>query len=169
MAMTHYIYKYLGTYSIPHNIANGPLAISTMSSSPQIDTIQSSNLKQILDAALSDYKKNTGNELLDQPLTIEVQCCDTADAALTILQDQVKNFQQFKDGDHRLMEQIGPLTQVLFAFSGTLGVGDVNLVLLSCGGLEVHSNVTAQAIPPAKGIIAGVAVLLSVCFLAFVQ
>jgi hypothetical protein len=62
-----------------------------------------------------------------------VQRCDTVNDVLTILQDQAKELQQFKDGDHRLMEQIGPLTQVLFAFSGTLGVGDVDLVLLLRG------------------------------------
>lgn len=118
---------------IPHNITNGP-PIKAMSSSPSgqtsIDSIQPSNVKQILDVALSDYKKKTGIELVDQPLTTDVQRCDTVDAVLTILQDQAKELQQFKDGDHRLMEQIGPLTQVLFAFAGTLGVGDVDLVLL---------------------------------------
>jgi hypothetical protein len=106
-----------------------------MSSSPQtlIDSIQPSNLKQILDVALSDYKKKTGNDLLDQPLATEVQSCDTINAVLTVLQDQAKELQQFKDGDHRLMEQIDPLTQVLFAFAGTFGVGDVDLVLLLRG------------------------------------
>jgi hypothetical protein len=120
---------------LPFKITNGPPTIKTMSSSLQmsIDSIEPSNLKQILDAALSDYKKTTGNELLDQPLATEVQRCDTVNDVLTILQDQAKELQQFKDGDHRLMEQIGPLTQVLFAFSGTLGVGDVDLVLLLRG------------------------------------
>ena len=106
-----------------------------MSSSPQTsrDSNQPSIFKEILDAALIDYKKKTGNELVDQLLATEVQSCDTVDATLTILQDQAKEHQQSKDGDHRLMEQIGPLTQVLFEFAGTLGVGDVDLVLLLRG------------------------------------
>ncbi|KAH8998340.1 hypothetical protein EDB86DRAFT_835226 [Lactarius hatsudake] len=103
-----------------------------------------SNFKPILDAALSDYKKKTGKELLDHPLATELQRRDTVDAVLAILQDQAKDFQQFKDGDQRLMKSIGPLTRVLFAFSGTLGVGDVGL-----------------AFPPAKGIIAGIGALLA--------
>ncbi|KAI9449709.1 hypothetical protein BJY52DRAFT_1227590 [Lactarius psammicola] len=103
-----------------------------------------SNLQPILDAALSEYKKKTGQGLLDHPIATELQRCDTVDAVLAILQDQARAFQQYKDGDQRLMKWIGPLTQVLFAFSGTLGVGDIGL-----------------AFPPARGIIAGIAVLLA--------
>ncbi|KAF8259597.1 hypothetical protein EI94DRAFT_1706993 [Lactarius quietus] len=94
-----------------------------MSAPPQMSTPLSS-FKSILDEALSEYKKNTGMELLDQPLASEVQHCDTVAAVLTILQDQAKAFQQFEDGDQRLMKWIGPSVQVLFAFSGTLGMGD---------------------------------------------
>ncbi|KAH9071079.1 hypothetical protein EDB83DRAFT_2313800 [Lactarius deliciosus] len=110
-------------------------------------SIPHSNFKPIFDAALSDYKKKTGKELLDHSLATELQRRDTVDAVLAILQDQAKDFQQFKDGDQRLMELIGPLTRVLFAFSRTLGVGDVGLVL--------------DAFPPAKVIIAGIGVLLA--------
>jgi hypothetical protein len=103
-----------------------------MSFSPQIPSPLPS-LKPILDAALIEYKKKTGKELLDQPLArvaTDVQRCDTVDAALAILRDQAKAFQQLKDGDQKFMERIGLLTQVLFAFSGTLGVGDFGLVIL---------------------------------------
>lgn len=100
-----------------------------MSPSPQTSTALS-NFKPILDAALIEYKKKTGKELLDQPLAIEVQRCDTVDATLAILRDHAEAFQQLKDGDQKFMEQIGPLTQVLFAFSGTLGVGVFGLVIL---------------------------------------
>ncbi|KAF8267866.1 hypothetical protein EI94DRAFT_1829840 [Lactarius quietus] len=110
------------------------------------------NYKAILEAALSDYKKKTGTELLDNPLATEAQRCDTVDAALTILQDQAKAFPQSKDGDQRLMEQIGPLAKVLFSFSETLAFRNV--------GLALH---------PVKGIIAGISVLLAVRFLALVQ
>ncbi|KAF8257641.1 hypothetical protein EI94DRAFT_1269940 [Lactarius quietus] len=86
------------------------------------------NYKAILEAALSDYKKKTGTELLDNPLATEAQRCDTVDGALTILQDQAKAFPQSKDGDQRLMEQISPLAKVLFSFSETLAFGNVGLV-----------------------------------------
>lgn len=99
-----------------------------MSSSPQTST-PPLNFKPILDAALSDYKSKTGKELLDHPLATELQRCDTVDSVLAILQDQAGAFQQFKDGDEGLMKWIGPLIQVLFAFSVTPGVGDVGQVL----------------------------------------
>ncbi len=98
-----------------------------MSSSPQT-SIPPSNFKPILDATLSEYKKKTGKELLDHPIATELQRCDTVDAVLAILQDQAGAFQQLED-DQRLMKWIGPLAQVLFAFSGTLGEGDVGQVL----------------------------------------
>jgi hypothetical protein len=91
------------------------------------------NFKPILDAALIEYKKKTGQELLDQPLATDVQRCDTVDGAIAILQDQAKGFQQLKDGNQKFMERIGSLTQVLFPFSGTLGVGDFGLVILIRG------------------------------------
>ena len=106
-----------------------------MSSSPQTLT-PIPNFKSILDAALSEYKTKTGKELLDNPLATEVQSCDTVDAVLAIVQDQAKAFQQFKDGDQRLIERIGPLTQVLFAFSGTFDVDAVGLVLSVHGDLK---------------------------------
>jgi hypothetical protein len=116
----------------PYNVTNELSALNNMSSAPQMSN-PLSNFESILDAALSEYKLKTGKELLDHTLATEVQGCDTVDAVLAILQDQAKAFQQFKDGDQKLIERIGPLTQVLFAFSETLGVGDIGLVLLIRG------------------------------------
>ncbi len=80
--------------------------------------------KPILDAALGEYEKSTGNKLLDHPLAIELQHCDTVDTTLAILEDQAKAFQQFKNGDQSLMKWIDPLTRVLFGVCGTLSEGD---------------------------------------------
>ena len=80
-----------------------------------------SNFKSILDAALSEYKKKTGKELLDHPLATEVQRCKSVDAILAILQGQAREFQRFRDGDQRLMKWISPVVDVLYKFSGTLG------------------------------------------------
>lgn len=104
------------------------------SDEPSESSVQTSpsppNFKLIFDAALSDYKRNTGKDLLDHPLATELQRCDTVDAVLAILQDQATAFQPIKDGELGLMKRISPLVQALFAFSGSLGEGDVDLVLL---------------------------------------
>ncbi|KAH9177925.1 hypothetical protein EDB89DRAFT_1931718 [Lactarius sanguifluus] len=82
-----------------------------------------SDSKSILDAALSEYKKKSGKELLDHPLATEVQRCESVDAILAIIQGQAKAFQQFRDGDQRLMKWINPVVDVLFTFSATLSEG----------------------------------------------
>ena len=86
----------------------------------------SDNFKSILDPALShaltDYKKKTGQDLLDHPLATQVQLCDSVDAIKAIFQDQAEAFQQFKDGDQRLMKWIIPVVDILYKCStGPLG------------------------------------------------
>jgi hypothetical protein len=95
------------------------------SSTPGQTSTPSSNFQSIPDAALSqalsEYKKKTGKQLLDHPLAAEVQRCDSVDAIITIFQGQAEAFQQFKDGDRRLMKWISPVVDVLYKFSDTLG------------------------------------------------
>ena len=81
----------------------------------------STNLKSILDAALSEYKKKTGTGLLEHPLSEEVRRCDSIGAISALLQGQAREFQQFKDGDQRLMKRINPMVDILSTFSETLG------------------------------------------------
>jgi hypothetical protein len=120
-----------------------------MTPAPQTSIVLS-NLKPILDAALIEYKKKIGKELLDQPLAADVQRCDTVDAVLAILRDQAKAFPQLKDGDQKFMELIGQLTQVLFAFSGTLGVGDFGLVILIRRDFKYTLTLLHRSFPPRK-------------------
>ncbi|KAH9177933.1 hypothetical protein EDB89DRAFT_2239684 [Lactarius sanguifluus] len=103
----------------------------------------SSDFRSILDAALSEYKKKTGKELLDHPLATELRQCDSVDVILAIFQGQAEAFQQFRDGDQMLMKWISPMVDVLFTFSGTLSEG------------------VALAFPPAKVIFVGIGVLLA--------
>ena len=95
------------------------------SSTPGQKSTLSSDFKSILDAglsqALSEYKKKTGNDLLDDPLATEVQRCDSVDAIKAIFQGQAEAFQQFRDGDRRLMKWINSVADVFDKVSGTLG------------------------------------------------
>ena len=96
---------------------------STMSSSTagQTPSMPPSDLNSILDAALSEYKKTTGAGLLEHPLAKEVKKCDSIRAISAILQDQAREFQQFKDGNQRIMKWIDPMVDALSTFSETLG------------------------------------------------
>ncbi|KAH9074709.1 hypothetical protein EDB83DRAFT_2653268 [Lactarius deliciosus] len=107
----------------------------------------SSDFKSILDAALShalsEYEKTTGNQLLSHPLATQMKRCDSVDAILAILRGQAEAFQQFRDGDHRLMMWISPVVDILYTFSDTLG------------------GVAGMAFPPAGAIFTGIGVLLA--------
>ena len=98
-----------------------------MSSHSQI-AAPSSDFKLMLDAALTEYKKKTGDDLLAHWLATELQTCESANAVLDILRGQAKAFE--RSGDQKLMKWIGPLVHILYTFSGALGDG-VGLVFIS--------------------------------------
>ncbi|KAH9044895.1 hypothetical protein EDB83DRAFT_2553851, partial [Lactarius deliciosus] len=113
-----------------------------MSSPPQTP-VPSSQFKAILDAALAEYKKKTGNVLLDNWLAKELQSCESAEAVLAIIQHQAKAFDRFRRADQDLMKWIGPSVHVLYTLSATLGEG------------------VGMALPSAKAVFAGIGVLLA--------
>jgi hypothetical protein len=61
------------------------------------------------------------------PLAMELQCCDSIDGILAILQRQANTIEQLKDGNKGLTEWITSSVNILLLFSGTLGDG-VSLV-----------------------------------------
>jgi hypothetical protein len=93
-----------------------------MSSSSQTPE-SSSHFRSILDAALSEYKSKTGNDLTNNSLAKELQGCESAEAVLDIIQQEAKAFDQFRDGDKRLMRWVCPSVDVLYTISATLGQG----------------------------------------------
>ena len=56
-----------------------------------------SNFKSLLDTALAEYQKKTGDDLLAHGLATEVQTCESVDAVLDILRDQAKAFDRSRD------------------------------------------------------------------------
>ncbi|KAI9437315.1 hypothetical protein H4582DRAFT_2058307 [Lactarius indigo] len=101
-----------------------------------------SNFQSIFHASLRAYEKQTKKDLLSHPLAAQLQSCDSPAAILTVLQDQVQEFEQSRSADERLTRWLDPTVNVLYAFSATLGEG-VGLVF-----------------SPAKVIFAGAGVLL---------
>ena len=81
----------------------------------------SSNFQSILDAALSDYARQTGIDLATHPSAQILQNCNSADAILEILRDKAKQFQAYRDGNRKLIDSLKPFVQVLHAISGILG------------------------------------------------
>jgi hypothetical protein len=81
----------------------------------------------MLDAALIEYKKKTGEDLQAIWLASELQTCKSVDSVLDLLRDQAKTVE--RSGDRKVMEWIDPVVHVLYTFSGALGDG-VSLVCI---------------------------------------
>ena len=64
------------------------------------------------------------------PLAIQFQSCDSIDAILAILHDQVHEFDKSPIVDPRLTKWLSPTVNILSAFSATIS-GGVSLVRLN--------------------------------------
>jgi hypothetical protein len=89
----------------------------------------SSNFQLIINNALKAYEKRTKRDLLAHPLTAQLYSCNSPDAILAILQQQVIGLDQLRSSDDRWTKWLRPTVSVLYAVSATLGEG-VGLVSL---------------------------------------
>ncbi|KAI0301686.1 hypothetical protein B0F90DRAFT_288393 [Multifurca ochricompacta] len=111
-------------------------------SQSQPNTTSTAYFQSIFNCALKAYKQKTKKDLATHPLATQLQSCNSASAILAILQGQVHKFDQSRESDKRWEKWLGPMVNVLYAFSATLGEG------------------VGLAFSPAKVIFAGIGVLL---------
>src|ERR1700679_4284148 len=106
----------------------------------------------IFNAAFESYKRKTKKDLASHPLLSNLQSCDSPEAVLTVLREQIPAFDQSENQDDRLTKWVIPTVNVLYTFSGTIGqgVGLVNIKLfcrgesLSNGSFFRHSHPQMQ-------------------------
>jgi hypothetical protein len=93
-------------------------------------TSTSSNFQSIFDNALKGYMKRTKKDLLKHPLADRIQACDSPISILTVLQEQVQEFNESQRSNERLTKWLDPTVNVLHVLSETLreGVGLVSIV-----------------------------------------
>ena len=103
-----------------------------MSAEPSTST-SNSNFTSIFNAALESYKRKTKKDLASHPLLPSLQSCDSPEAVLTVLREQIPAFGQSQSDDDGLTKWVTPTVKVLYSFSDTIGqgVGLVNIDLLS--------------------------------------
>jgi hypothetical protein len=93
-------------------------------------TISTSNYQAIFDSALEVYKKKTKKDLCSHPLFSKLQTCNSPDAVLTLLRDQIPvvdpSCSTSTDNDG-LTNWLNPTVHVLYTFSEAIGTG-INLV-----------------------------------------
>ena len=101
-----------------------------------------SNFNAIFEKALKAYTKKTKQDLTANPLATQLQECNSPEAIMTILQDQIDQFRQSQRGDERLQKWLSPTINVLYAFSETLGqgVGLVNINRSVCVSRKFYST-----------------------------
>jgi hypothetical protein len=98
-----------------------------MSTAPSASTSHS-NFVTIFNAALETYKRKTKKDLASHPLLPRLQSCDSPEAVLAVLREQIPVLNQSRnDDDDGLTKWVTPTVKVLYSFSATIG-GGVGLV-----------------------------------------
>jgi len=87
-----------------------------MSSTPNTTTC-SSNFTALFNVALAKYTKFTGRDLRNHPLAYMIDRCESPDAILAIFQEQSRAFDEFRNGDPKLLKRLAPLVNGLHAIS----------------------------------------------------
>jgi len=97
------------------------------------------NYQVIFDNALEAYKRRTGKDLASEsdPLLRRLESCDSPDAILVVLRDQIPTLNQSETSDDSLgfTNWLNPVVNVLYAFSASIS-GAVGLV--SFCGFEIN-------------------------------
>jgi hypothetical protein len=83
----------------------------------QSTTTTQPDFEALLDAALSKYKKRTGQDLRDHPLAAIIDRSQSLDAILAIFQEQSRAFDEFRNGDPKLIKWLTPVVNGLYAIS----------------------------------------------------
>jgi hypothetical protein len=92
-----------------------------------VTTSSSSNYQTIFDNALEAYKKKTKRDLRSHPLLTKLETCNSPDAVLTLLREQIPAPDQSRNVDDKLTKWLNPTVNVLYTFSGAIG-GGIGLV-----------------------------------------
>ena len=95
---------------------------SIMSTAASTSTSHS-NFVPIFNAALESYKRKTKKDLASHPFLSNLQSCDSPEAVLTVLRDQIPAFNRSQDRDDGLTKWVIPTVNVLYTFSATVGQG----------------------------------------------
>ena len=108
-----------------------------MSSPSSSRNLSFSRFQDLFNAALREYAQKTGKDIATDPLTAKLLPCNSSDAVLTILQEQARAFNQFRNGDWKvqLMRRLKPTVDILLGLSTSgvfgEGIGLVRLIKLT--------------------------------------
>ena len=121
-----------------------------------------SHILSILEA-VDKYAEQTGVNLKENPFADKVKGCDSPDAILLLLQENMNAFKDYRDKNRKFIDCLSPVVQVVHAFSGILG----EVAGLVSHGQSLRSlflSLFPHQVPfqPAKLIFVGINILFSV-------
>jgi hypothetical protein len=136
-------------------------------SSTLVTTSTSANFDAIFGAALAKYSKRTRKDLRNHPLASKIDACTSAESVLVIVRGQAKAFDDFRNGDPKLIKCLEPIINCLYALSTSPVLTNVVGLVCPTTSLRFFFNVLfnlvlVQVFSPASAIFAGISVILSV-------
>ncbi|KAH8990433.1 hypothetical protein EDB86DRAFT_2831193 [Lactarius hatsudake] len=94
------------------------------------------SFQPILDAALTDYTKQVGIDLVTHSLADGLRSCGSPDDVLKLLEDKANEFKDFRDGNRKLLNWLRPVVYVVHSLSAVLGAS-ITLAKAIFAGVDV--------------------------------
>ncbi len=102
-----------------------------MSTSNQTTNPSIANFNAIFNAAANEYKTLTKQDLGTHPFAAAFQNSTSPDSVLDVFRTQAQAFDEFCNGNDKLMAWLTPIVNILFTFSSNLdGIGIVSPLAL---------------------------------------
>jgi hypothetical protein len=110
------------------------------------------HFQALFEAALEDYRKQTGTKLIDHPLYKRLEKCDTVESITAVLQERAQAFLKFRGKDGKVMKSLQCAVNVLYPLSDAFLGEAISLVRpKTLMGPYLIPDISFLAIPASKG------------------
>jgi fungal STAND N-terminal Goodbye domain len=89
----------------------------------------SSNFEALFNAALAKYTEQTGKDLRNHFPAHQIERCNTPESLLAVFKEQAKTFDEFRNGDHRLINWLQSIVNHLDALSSSAALSSAAIVV----------------------------------------
>src|SRR6266436_2512126 len=115
-------------------------------------TSPTENIKLIVNA-LASYTKETGKDLSESPFASKLKQSNSPGDILRLLEEWEKAFEEYREGNRRLINCLNPVVKVLHAFSGILS--EVTSLVCQLRHLVslLRDSLSSDPLPTSKGFV----------------
>ena len=100
-----------------------------------------SDIRSLFEAALNEYEKRAGTNLINNELSSKLTSCDTADSVIAVLQDQAQEFRDYRRDGGRMISRFKQVVNLLHTLSTSTVLAE-GIGLVVGWPLYLHSYVT---------------------------